>query len=102
MMKAALALAFSAMIVGMPASAQQIIQSSRVTPGHALRAITQNVAGDAGAGKGGGPGIGLTEPNITSGSALPATALGQHFCVNDAPTTGPFHQLCFDPHAQGG
>lgn len=28
--------------------------------------------------------------------------LGSSFCAYDGPTTGPYHQLCFDPNATGG
>jgi hypothetical protein len=71
------------------AVAQQIIQSGKPVPGHAGRWITNLTLGDAGPANGGPAGTGLTELNITS-------TLNNDFplCINDAPITGPYHQLC--------
>jgi hypothetical protein len=68
---------------------QQIIQSGKPVPGHAGRWITNLTLGDAGVANGGPPGTGLTELNITS-----TLNNGAPLCINDAPITGPYHQLC--------
>lgn len=77
------------LLTGLGALAQQIIQSGKPLPGHAGKWITNLTMGDAGPAGGGPAGTGLTELNITStlNNNLP-------FCINDAATTGPFHQLC--------
>ncbi len=74
-------------LVAFSAHAQQVIQSGKPKPGHASKWITNGVIGDAGPANGGPAGTGLTELNITG--------QGDRVCVNDAPTTGPYHQLCF-------
>jgi hypothetical protein len=84
------------LFVGLPllviagiAPAQQMIQSGKPLPGHTGKWITNLTLGDAGPANGGPAGTGLTELNITSqlNNNLP-------FCINDAPITGPYHQLC--------
>jgi hypothetical protein len=77
------------MLFASPLAAQQIIQSGKPPPGHAGKWVTNLTLGDAGAANGGPAGTGLTELNITStlNNGLP-------FCINDAPITGPYHQLC--------
>jgi hypothetical protein len=74
----------------------QVQPSGVFTPGHTVKALTATgrAVGDAGGAAGGPAGTGLTEIGIT--------ATGLPFCINDGPTTGPYHQLCLGASALGG
>ena len=101
------ALAQSALLMGGP-----------WVPGHAPifvgSGFGQPIVQDGGAASGGGPGVGLSELNITSRAGNSSTTppyansgsgpLASHGCMYDAPTTNStgYHYLCFDPNAQGG
>jgi hypothetical protein len=67
-----------------------IYQSGLIPPGHALMAITNGVAGDAGSALAGN----LTELGITN--------TGTPFCINDASYLGKYHQFCLGANALGG
>lgn len=61
--------------------------SGALTPGHALKIITNGVVGDAGGAAGGPPGTGLAELGITNP--------GIGFCQNSGPTTAGYLALCW-------
>lgn len=65
-------------------------QGGAITPGHVARFVTNGVVGDGGSAQNGT----VTEIGITG--------QGTPFCLNDAATTGPFHQLCFGANSLGG
>lgn len=101
------------------ASAQStLLQGGPITAGHVpiyvSGAANTPVVQDSGPASGGGPGVGLSELNITSRAANGVTSApyansgsgpdGTHECLYDAPTTNStgYHYLCFDPNALGG
>ena len=47
------------------------------------------------------PAAALNSP-FFAGTVTVGTATGTPLCVNDALTTGPYHQLCFGANSQGG
>lgn len=67
-----------------------VLVSGLTTPGHPAMWITNGVIGDGGSALSGN----LTELGITN--------TGAPFCINDAPITGQYHQLCFGANAAGG
>lgn len=74
-----------------------IQQAGPLSAGHGLRVVTNGVAQDAGPANGGKAGSGLSELNITQYG----TSTGPYdspFCLNDGPTSGPYHQLCLTPN----
>ena len=66
----------------------QVKQSGTITPGHAVRWITNGVIGDAGT---------AANPVIPSFGVL-----GGPICVNSAPVTGPYNQTCLKATTNGG
>lgn len=65
------------------ASPQSVTQSGAVTPGHAVKWVTNGVVGDAGTAASGT----LTSLGVTNNG-------GPAFCANSGPITGPYNQLC--------
>lgn len=68
----------------------QVRQSGSVTAGHAASWTTNGVIQDAGT-----AGAGLL-------NTLGITNTGTPFCINDAVTTGEYHQLCLGANSLGG
>lgn len=73
--------------------------------------VTQPVVQDSGPAAGGGPGLGLSELNVTArGTGTPpynaqgSGPLGTIGCFNDAPANNPtgYHYFCFSPLAGSG
>lgn len=100
-----------------PALAQStLLQGGSWNSGHVPMYIGQGTSGqvvvqDSGGAAGGGPGIGLSELNITARGTGTAPYAGQGtgpngeiYCLNDAPTTNVtgYHALCLSSNAQGG
>src|SRR5579884_2799361 len=87
-----------ALLLFSPAVQAQVTPSGNFTPGHTVRCAnsTCTVVTDAGGSAGSATaGIGsLTELGITN--------TGTPFCINDAPTSGPYHQLCIGANSLGG
>lgn len=84
--------------IAVPASAQGVIPSGAFTSGHTVRCqnATCTVVVDAGNALGSnklGQGY-LTELGITN--------TGTPFCINDALTSGAYHQFCFGANSLGG
>lgn len=86
--------ALLALVLSWPAFAQSTLpsgvqQSGKVTPGHAVKVITNGVIGDAGGAAGGPPGTGLSELGITNS--------GLGLCQNSAATTasGGYLAMCW-------
>lgn len=95
-----------------------LLQGGPWTPGHVPvfvgSGFGQPIVQDGGAASGGGPGVGLSELNVTSRAGNSATTppyansgsgpLATHGCFYDAPTTNAtgYHYLCMDSNAQGG
>lgn len=83
-------------------------QQGRV-PMYVGNGFSQPVVQDSGPAGGGGAGVGLSELGVTArGNGTPPYAAqgtgpyGTNVCDFDAPTTGPYHYLCFSANAQGG
>lgn len=74
-----------------PALAQSVIQSGSVTPGHAVRWVSNGVVGDAGTAASGS----LTSLGVTNNG-------GPGVCVNSASTSGPYNQICLAATTNGG
>lgn len=68
-----------------------VVQSGTVTPGHAVRWISNGVAGDAGTAASGS----LTSLGVTNGS-------GPGFCVNSGPITAAYNAFCLSASTTGG
>lgn len=92
-----------------------ILQGGTFTPGHVPVYVGSgssiSVVQDSGSAAGGGPGVGLSEINITArgtGNAPFAAQgtgpLGTIACLYDAPITNStgYHYFCLSPNAQGG
>jgi hypothetical protein len=76
-------------IFSLPACAQ-VQQSGTVTPGHATRWVSPGVIGDAGTAASGL----LTSLGVTNNG-------GQGICVNSAPITAPYNQICLSASTTG-
>ena len=68
-----------------------VVQSGTVTPGHAVRWISNGVVGDAGTAASGS----LTSLGVTNGS-------GPGFCVNSGPITAAYNAFCLSASTTGG
>lgn len=99
------------------ASAQStLLQGGSWTSGHAPMYVGNGTSGqvivqDSGPASGGGPGIGLSELNLTSRGTGTAPYAGQGtgpngetFCMFDAPSTNStgYHSLCLSPNVSSG
>lgn len=82
----------AALAIG-PAGAQQnsVRQSGTVTPGHVAKWVTNGVVGDAGTAANGS----LTSVGVTNNG-------GQGVCVNSAPITQAYNQICMSATTNGG
>jgi hypothetical protein len=102
------------LIVIAPAAAlaQGVLQQAGPsTQGHApayANPGSQSVVIDSGPASGGGPGVGLSELNVTARGTGTAPFVGQGsgpsgtiFCIQDAPSnnTAGYHYLCFSANA---
>lgn len=82
--------AWCAAVAAAHAQQEGVLQSGLITPGHPPIWVTSGVIGDAGSALSGN----LTELGITN--------TGTPFCINDAPITGQYHQVCLGANALGG
>lgn len=71
-------------------SLAQVKQSGSITPGHAVRWVSNGVVGDAGTAASGM----LTTLGVTNNG-------GPGFCINTAPITQPYNQLCLQATTSG-
>lgn len=76
----------------------QMTPTGTFVPGHTIRCLnnTCTVVGDA------GPALGSSTSGSKYLTEIGITATGTPFCINDALTSGPYHQLCFGALALGG
>ena len=94
-----------------------LLQGGPTTQGHAPAYANQGNTGsqavvlDSGPAGGGGPGLGLSELNLTARGTGTAPFVGQGtgpngeiFCIQDAPTTNAagYHSLCFSANVANG
>ena len=86
------------LVMSAVAYAQPLQQAGTLTPGHALRVVTDGVVADAGSA------AGASTYNGGYLTSLGITATGLPFCINDALTSavGGYHQLCLGASSLGG
>lgn len=72
-------------------SAQSVVQSGTVTPGHAVRWVTSGVVGDAGTAASGS----LSSLGVTNNG-------GPGVCVNSGPITGSYNSICLKATTANG
>ncbi len=99
MSKAIRRVAFAVLCAGVPAAAfGQASPTGTFTPNHPLIATT--TSGSPYADGGGAAGSAIFGRGYLS--ELGITATGTPFCITDALTSGPYHQLCLGANALGG
>ncbi len=81
---------FAALALVVTPAFAQVKQSGTITAGHATSWTTNGIIQDAGT-----AGAGAL-------NALGITASGTPLCINDAPVTGQYHQLCLGANSLGG